>query len=656
MALIGDDPSPSLLGNGPDPNGTDKTYRSGKPPKNSLLSQAKANKGGGSLTADTHNPGNKWKSQRSKPQTGQGGGKLNQSIKGRSKSNRRHGQNEQGEKASSSKRALTGTAVGALLFGAGGAATGAAIVGGTAGVVALGSTVTFGLIGAAAGSAVPVVGTIIGAGVGLLVGALVGHIYGRASAETANADYLDTRPNAPGNRLQRSSNWAWIRATAPENLGKRGLRLAKPARRWWVWRICINAKRLCVSISDDKKALKFEARGHNATADEARRDLRYAVAAELAFSETDIEDENYYFEVSKNTNVFRRTEQRSANFYSGYTTDPKKISLEQIKNIVLPPRSGGNELYRENPDKWYRKEYKECYEEMKSRYQYVKNAVKAVRDHPKLAKWDFKTIGPDADARSPEYAIFKMLPEGLQESLTKGGGVFRDSMSGTNARFLYDQENNEVIIAFNGTAGSLHEPSSLLPETAREQNYGNATNYLGGEASSVRQAELLGAAVRDAVAEYNDMLPPSVAPVSVVSTGHSRGGLLASREAVTNRGKAITFNPMPWSAGVRDGAGLYSSEVVPNEVEIINYSVRNDWVSGSGLGSGVGNMIETATGIGMPAIYGERRILPKAPGWGAHPDPVAHMCHLIAGGKPPRKAFWRWGPEVDDPRLYMAQR
>ena len=661
MTLIGDNPSPSLLGNGPVPKGggkspgggADKTDRSGKPPKNSLLSQAKANKGGGSLTADTHNPGNKGKSQRSKPQTGQSGNELNPSIKGRAESNRRHGQNQQGEKASSSKRALTGTAVGALLFGAGGAATGAAIVGGTAGVVALGSTVTFGLIGAAAGSAVPVVGTIVGASVGLLVGALVGHIYGRASAETANADYLNTDPDAPGNRLQRSQNWALQRATMPENLGKRGLRLAKPARRWWVWRICINLKRLCVSISDDKKALEWEARGRNAVAGEARNDLRYTVAAEMSYTHKDgTEAENRHFEETHSTAAYlakaREADKKYGKMFDKIQKRPKEISEKELEDMIPLPRPKDPEFldflrFSDKPNKWRRQKYAHLYKE--SLIHHPRNVVriKALSDN-RVRKWDFQMIGPDAKDGSVAKQVYEALPGNVQKSLSDNGGLFRDHLTGTNARLIYDRANNEVIISYNAAGGNKDFDAA--------QAAGTAGNYANEQLPSIRQAELLGRVVREAVASVNNRQHLN-RQITVVCTGHCRGGLMAAKDVQANGGIAITFNPEPEGGGLRDASGLYSSEVVSKEVNILNYSVRNDPMSGSGIWSFVGNCIETGTGIAMPVIYGPRLILPRWPGTTKHKDPVLHMCHLITGGTPPRKARWRRGPEVSHPFYYL---
>ena len=647
MALIEENGSSSSLDIGTILDAADKESQSHKLSGDSLLSQAKANKGGGATAADTHNPGNKGKSQREKPQTGQSGNELNPSIKGRAESNLSHDLDEQGEKASSWKRALTGTAVGALLLGAGGAATGAAIVGGTAGVVALGSTVTFGLIGAAAGSAVPVVGTIVGAGVGLLVGALVGHVYGRASAETANADYLDTRPNAPGNRLQRSSHWALQRATMPENLGKRGLRLAKPARRWWVWRICINLKRLCVSISDDKQLLEWEARGHNATVEEAADDLRYAVASEMAYTSKTREKDDNRFQRMHTFDAYKQSVKDFIDMYGACSEDPKDVTQETLKTLVAIPRRKDSD-YEEyskckDDNEWRKLKYAEDHNEWLRYGDGYRTILKALSNES-VTKWDFRTIGPDAEEGSVEHQIYKALPKDLRRSLRKDRDVFRDPFTGTSARLVYDRANNDVVICYNASGGNN--------DLEAEQDMGSAANYLNEPLPSASQAKSLGKAVRDAVSEV-DFNQPANQKIKVVSTGHCRGGLLANKDAEANVGTSITFNPAPEGGALRDEDGLYSSEVVPKGVNIKNYSVRNDLISGSGIGSFVGNCIETCTGIAMPVIYGPRLILPRHPGYSKHRDPVTHMCHLIAGGEPPRKARWRWGSDVDIPRLYM---
>ena len=649
MALIGDDPSPSLLGNGPVPNSADKTDRSGKPPKNSLLSQAKANKGGGATAADTHNPGNKGKSQRSKPRTGQGGGKHNQSVKGRAKSNRRHGQNQQGEKASSSKRALAGTAVGALLFGAGGTVTGAAIVGGTTGVVALGSTVTGGLIGAAAGSAVPVVGTIVGAGVGLLVGALVGYLSGRASAGTANADYLNTDPENFDNKLQRSQKWAFARATMPENLGKRGLRPLKLKRRFFVTRIALNLKRLCVSISDDKKLLEWEARGRNALAEEARNDLRYAVAAEMSYTDQNIETDNQHFEETCSTAVYLAKARAVVDSYKGIGKNPHFISDEELENLFPIPDVNDPEykVFQKygDPILWRKRKYIYLYVERRKRLPRSMLRVNALSDE-RVKKWDFKMIAPGAQKHSVERAIYKALPSEVKDTLRRYSGLFRDFTTGTNARLLYDRVNNEVIISYNAGGG--------LDDFAAEQNGGAVGNYVGNEVQCIPQARVLGRAVRDAVDSVNAGRPENQR-IKLVCTGHCRGGLLAAKDVQHNHGTAITFNPLPEGASTRDESGLLCNEVVSKDVNIMNYSVRNDPISGSGIASGSGNFMETFFNVGMPVIYGDRRILAQWPGTDKHRDPVMHMCHLIAGGTPPRKARFRSGSDVDHPYLYLPE-
>ncbi|MEO1018824.1 MAG: hypothetical protein AAFY56_14195, partial [Pseudomonadota bacterium] len=334
---------------------------------------------------------------------------------------------------------------------------------------------------------------------------------------------------------------------------------------------------------------------------------------------------------------------------------------KEVRDLIKAPKKRMDKL---QPAKYYRKEYQKCHRYFKrvQTQQLAVDRMQAVRQNEPNNGWEFKTIGPFARQGTPEREIFDRLPQSLQDSLQRGNGVFRDQDTGNNVRLLYDRANNEVVMSFNGTSGGLHNAVAGNKGIVRAQNRTNVSNYMGGTPPSVKQAVAIGKAVRGAVDDYNQTQPPTQ-KLDVVSTGHSRGGLLATVEAVKNHGKAVTFNPEPMGAGVRDYCDLYSSNVVHEDVDVTNYSVKNEYVSGSGIMSGVGNTLETVGGFlplgpltNPPIIFGKRRILPQAPSSvAAHPDPVMHMSYLAAGGQPPDKASWRSGSEVNDPTLYQAE-
>ncbi len=241
--------------------------------------------------------------------------------------------------------------------------------------------------------------------------------------------------------------------------------------------------------------------------------------------------------------------------------------------------------------------------------------------------WQYRTLASRYNAEnSAPKQIFNKLPASLQNSLSSGpqyggmAGTFHDPYTGNNIRIDFDEVNNEVVIGFNGSA-RLQEWGG---------NLGNMV--LGSTPPSVRQACEVGKAVRQAVAEYNRNKSDSE-KVKVVSTGHSRGGMLAQAEAIKNGGEAVVFNPEALGAGIRQYCGVLRTNVAPPGTKITNFSVRNEYVSGSTPFYAAGNLWETTTGLAAPVNFGDRKIL-KGDGstFFNHPGAFRHMKHLARTG------------------------
>lgn len=562
--------------------------------------------------------------------------------------------------ASTGLRAAGGAAAGAAIGTAAGTAVGAVVAG-----VAL-TTLAAGAIVATGGLIIP-----IGAAVGLLVGAAVGAAHGGASARRAKADYLDTRQQGT---VQRASKYGWLRMLMPKQLGRRVWRSIKPASRSVVGRLWNFTTKKCKG----GKKLKMEDRGRNARPSEARRDLRYAVASDVAYSMSAPGPEDGRFDNNASAEKFKASQQ-TGKANSKFLAPGDALTDNQITELLAkhapnyPPDP--NNATTPKKRKELTKELKAYNKDQRAydRERYAELHKSAIRNQATAAvtnaafeknegvkPWEFKTIGPNAKPGSEEHEIFKRLPESLQQSLTDGQGVFRDPDTGNNVRIMYDKANDEVVIAYNGTGGG--DPAFWGhggTPSERAQNRTNLSNLAGGTPPSVKQAVAIGKAVREAVQKHNDH---NQANINVVSTGHSRGGLLATVDAIKNRGKAVTFNPEALGAGVRDYCGIYTNNRVPEDVDITVYSTRNEHVSGSGLASGIGTAAELTLGNlplpilkVPPVIIGERRILPQAAGFRAHPDQVIHMANLAGGAQPPPKARMRWGSDARRDSLYVRE-
>lgn len=560
-------------------------------------------------------------------------------------------------KASTGLRATGGAAAGAVV----GTATGAA-VGATFGGTVLASVA----IGAGIGSVGFGVGAVVGAGVGLIVGIGLGIAYGRASAKRAKADYLDTSQQGT---VQRASGHGLTRSLMPKQLGRRLLRAIKPSSRSWLGRIWNGVSGCCKG----GKKIKMEDRGRNARASEARQDLRYAVASHVAYSMGGPGTEGAEFSKNATADEFQKTN-RAADWVPEFQHPVDDLSEKQVSNLLkkyakgYPPSAATNpkahRAYTRNRRAYDRKLYTGIHKTAVRRQGAATMTKAAFEKNEGATPWDFKTVGPNAMPGTREHDIFKRLPASLQQSLTDGQGVFRDPDTGNNVRIIYDNENDEVLIAYNGTGGGGAAFGGAFvgtggDATERAQNRTNISNYAGGTPPSVKQAVAIGKAVREAVQKYND---DNRTNIGVVSTGHSRGGLLATAEAVKNRGKAVTFNPEAMGSGIRDYCGIYSNNRVPDEVDITVYSTRNELASGKGWASGLGTAAEFTLGwlpvpvIGVPpVIIGDRRILPQAPGFAAHPDQVMHMSNLAGGAQPPPKAWMNWSAKARRDSLYVPE-
>lgn len=477
------------------------------------------------------------------------------------------------------------TVTGVLAGGAAGAATGAVAAGGVAGVTALGAAVTGGLIGAAAGSTVPIVGTVIGAAIGVVFGIAWG-----IRAKARQADMLDTKSRSWARTFQRSPVFAWARALDPMKL-LRGIRRKIPlisGRRAAAVRVATQFRNCCQPIDATRK-MKWEERGQDASVDEARGALRYAAAAQMSYLH--------------GTNFDRRDVGSSENY--------ENFATRKYMNWVNGSPGKAKDRYLPR------------YRDMKAPY------ADSGMTHGPGQGWHFQPISPQSSRLGRD--IFNKLPASLRDSLDVDGS-FHDKDTGNRIMLHYDSVNNEVVMAFSGTG-------SDQKWTALNQDLGNAANFLGGVPPSLEQAVAVGKAVRGAVAQYNSE-HSGQPPINVVSTGHSRGGLQASVEAIKNGGKAITFNPEAMGGGVRAYCNLLTSDRVPPGTEITNFSTKNDFVSGSGFWSGVGNAWETVTGLPAPYIPGERKVLKRAPGaMGRHPDPIFHVAYRAGGGDPPTRRF-----------------
>jgi hypothetical protein len=477
--------------------------------------------------------------------------------------------------------------VGVVAGGAAGAATGALAAGGVAGLTALGAAVSGGLIGAAVGSTVPIVGTVIGAAVGVALGIAWG-----IRAKARQADMLDTKTRSWARTCQRHPAFAWARALDPVKLLK-GIGRKIPlvsGRRAAAVRAGTQFRNCCQPI-DASRQVKWEERGQDATADDAKGALRYAVAAQMSYL---------------TENNFNRKNMGSSQNYEDFTLISKNFWQE------IPP----------NSIKGQRR--------VTARFQSMQSAYADNMTHRQGQGWNFQPIGRYATADGGiGRAIFNKLPDSLRRSVDADGS-FHDPHTGNRIMLHYDVTNNEVVMAFSGT-GSSHKYTSL------NQDLGNIANYLGGVPPSLEQAVAVGKAVRDAVAEYNGANPHQQ-PIGVVSTGHSRGGLQATVEAIKNGGKAETFNPEAMGGGVREYCGILRSDRLPPGVEITNHSVVDDFASGSAVGSGIGNAWETVTGLPAPFIPGRRLVYAKGKGApGSHPDPITHVACRAGGGSPPSR-------------------
>lgn len=476
---------------------------------------------------------------------------------------------------------------GVLAGGAAGAATGAVAAGGVAGLTALGAAVTGGLIGAAAGSTVPIIGTIIGAAVGVAFGIAWG-----IRAKARQADYLDTKTKSWARTFQRSPAFSWARGLDPVKLAKgvgRKIPLISGRRALGV-RAATQLRNCCQPI-DAARRVKWEERGQDASVDDAKRALRYAAAAEMSY-------------LTKRN--FSREDIGSSQDYEDFALRKKNYYQD------LPPKSVDEQR------------------QFTDRYQSMYSPFADNMTHRPGQGWDFQPVGPSSTGDGGiGRAIFNKLPESLKKSLDADGS-FHDPSTGNRIMLHYDVTNNEVVMAFSGSGSS-----SMI--TSLNQELGNAANYLGGVPPSLEQAVVVGKAVRDAVAEYNDANPHRQ-PIQVVSTGHSRGGLQAQVEAIKNGGRAETFNPEAMGGGVREYCGILRSDRLPPGVEITNHSTVDDFVSGNATASGIGNAWETVTGLPAPFIPGRRLVYAKGRGaQGTHADSLTDVACRAGGGRPPSR-------------------
>jgi len=440
-------------------------------------------------------------------------------------------------------------------------------------------------IGAAVGSVIPLAGTIVGAIVGGASGGVLGSIGAGAKLAGESEDLLDTTRGNRGlaRRVQRNARWSWARALTPGRLA-RGVAQLLPLSGHSYNPISMAATGVAgvgrgkihpveVPISDP---------GRSGTRQDARDNLRYAVAMQMG--------------------------------YSNFST-PKAMELRNPTQLI----------YRYNKDA--AKKLPET--------AHIQEIFGADGPHPKedAPVWDYVNLVPPRSSplnyqpnekEAKAYAIFEGLPENLKASLQENFGRFKDPHTGNHMRLLYDAANNEVVIAHSGSA----DPFGRRDEMGATQWRGNLANYSGGVPPSVKQSIAVGKAVRDAVAQHNEDSKhhPDFKPIGVTSVGHSRGGLMAQAEALANGGRAVCANSEPLGVGVRQHVGMLYSQDKPVGTEIVQLSTRGDFITDAEhsavakTGKGAAALAESIGGWGVPANAGSFVRFQGDPDHAAHPE------------------------------------
>ena len=515
-----------------------------------------------------------------------------------------------------------------------------------AAVGSLGVTGSGAAVGAVLGTFVfPGVGTAVGAAVGGAIGAGVSAIESLFYAADAKTDWLDSRGNRFIDRFQRNARWTPLRMLRPSSLAKGLLRLVPLSSRSRLNPVAIAATgtvrtgRSVLEATGLQQAKPVQVPlhdpGRRGTPADARAYLRYATAMSMAYS-----DSPNNFHASSYANPGQLLQTLNDDIHGDDNSNPKP---DQKDKKYLIAGKFDNKSYQEDIEN-----YKTSREIDNLRDALVDKNSTPDTVRPDVPRWNYNTLGTGA-RNSVERQIFQRLPDSLQQSLQKGRGVFRDTRTGNNIMMMFDTVNNEVVIAHSGSG--QYSLSLSKGEIGRSQWHGNIANYAGRVPPSVEQSIAVGKAVRDAVSQYcldNNIDPP----ITVTSVGHSRGGLMAQAEALANGGKAVVANAEPMGMGVRQRVGMLYSQDKPVDTEIVQISNKNDFLTDQHLVNRGARLLETVTGIGMPANAGHFIRFDGDSEIAGHPGFLAHLAH-DAVHEPDEvrpHAGYGWQPEYDDER------